>query len=315
MIEIEHVSKRYGGKLAVNDATFTIGDGEILGFLGRNGAGKSTMMNIITGYISASSGRVLLDGYDILEQPREAKRRIGYLPEIPPLYVDMTVDEYLRFACKIKDVRSSQIKSHLDDVTELTRITDVRGRLIKNLSKGYRQRVGLAQALIGNPEVVILDEPTVGLDPRQIIEIRGLIRQLGEDHTIVLSSHILHEVADVCERVVIINQGQIVAQDTLENLTRSASDTARFRLRAAGPADEVRDLLLGIPGTVSVEEMGSREPDSTDFLVQTDPGTDIRRPLFRKLAEADIPILMLRPMDVELEDIFLELTRDREEEA
>ena len=239
MIEIEHVSKRYGGKLAVNDATFTIGDGEILGFLGRNGAGKSTMMNIITGYISASSGRVLLDGYDILEQPREAKRRIGYLPEIPPLYVDMTVDEYLRFACKIKDVRSSQIKSHLDDVTELTRITDVRGRLIKNLSKGYRQRVGLAQALIGNPEVVILDEPTVGLDPRQIIEIRGLIRQLGEDHTIVLSSHILHEVADVCERVVIINQGQIVAQDTLENLTRSASDTARFRLRAAGPADEV----------------------------------------------------------------------------
>jgi len=314
MIEIQNVSKRYGNKLAVNDVSFTIKKGEILGFLGRNGAGKSTTMNIVTGYISASSGRVLLDGYDILENPREFKRRIGYLPEMPPLYMDMTVDEYLRFVCSIKDVKKNYIKSHLDDITELIRITDVRRRLIKNLSKGYKQRVGMAQALVGNPEVVIMDEPTVGLDPKQIIEIRKLIKQLGEDHTIVLSSHILHEVADVCERVVIINQGKIVAQDTLENLTKNVSDSSRFRLRIAGPEREVYKVIRELPGTRTVDEMGSKEIDSFDFLVEADRNADIRRPLFHQMSKLGYPILMLRPMDIELEDIFLQLTNDKGEE-
>lgn len=314
MIEIQNVSKRYGNKLAVNDVSFTIKKGEILGFLGRNGAGKSTTMNIVTGYISASSGRVLLDGHDILEEPREVKRRIGYLPEMPPLYMDMTVDEYLKFVCAIKDVKPSYVKSHLDDITELIRITDVRKRLIKNLSKGYKQRVGMAQALVGNPEVVIMDEPTVGLDPKQIIEIRKLIKQLGEDHTIVLSSHILHEVADVCERVVIINQGKIVAQDTLDNLTKNISDTSRFRLRIAGAERDVYKAIRDIPGTRSVDEMGCKEPDSYDFLVEADRGADIRRPLFNQMSKMGCPILMLRPMDIELEDIFLQLTTDKGEE-
>lgn len=314
MIEIQNVSKRYGNKLAVNDVSFTIKKGEILGFLGRNGAGKSTTMNIVTGYISASSGRVLLDGHDILEEPREVKRRIGYLPEMPPLYMDMTVDEYLKFVCAIKDVKPSYVRSHLDDITELIRITDVRKRLIKNLSKGYKQRVGMAQALVGNPEVVIMDEPTVGLDPKQIIEIRKLIKQLGEDHTIVLSSHILHEVADVCERVVIINQGKIVAQDTLDNLTRNISDTSRFRLRIAGPERDVYKAIRDIPGTRSVDEMGCKEPESYDFLVEADRGADIRRPLFNQMSKMGCPILMLRPMDIELEDIFLQLTTDKGEE-
>lgn len=314
MIEIQNVSKKYGNKWAVKDASFTIKKGEILGFLGRNGAGKSTTMNIVTGYLSATSGRVLIDGHDILEEPREAKRHIGYLPEIPPLYMDMTVDEYLRFVCAIKDVKKSYVKTHLDDITELIRITDVRSRLIKNLSKGYKQRVGMAQALIGNPEVVIMDEPTVGLDPKQIIEIRKLIKQLGEDHTIVLSSHILHEVADVCERVVIINQGKIVAQDTLDNLTKNISDTSRFRLRIAGAERDVYKAIRDIPGTRSVDEMGCKEPDSYDFLVEADRGADIRRPLFNQMAKMGCPILMLRPMDIELEDIFLQLTTDKGEE-
>lgn len=314
MIEIQNISKKYGDKYAVKDATFTIKKGEILGFLGRNGAGKSTTMNIVTGYISATSGRVLLNGHDILEEPREVKRCIGYLPEMPPLYMDMTVDEYLRFVCDIKDVKRSLIRGHLDDITDLVRIGDVRKRLIKNLSKGYKQRVGMAQALVGNPEVVIMDEPTVGLDPRQIIEIRKLIKDLGEDHTVVLSSHILHEVADVCERVVIINQGTIVAQDTLDNLTKNISDTARFRLRVAGPEREVQKLIRSIPGTRTVDQMGVKEPGTFDFLVETDRNADVRRPLFNALARQEYPILMLRPMDIELEDIFLQLTTERGEE-
>ena len=314
MIEIQNISKKYGDKYAVKDATFTIKKGEILGFLGRNGAGKSTTMNIVTGYISATSGSVTVNGHDILQDPREAKRCIGYLPEMPPLYMDMTVDEYLRFVCAIKDVKKSYIKGHLDDITELVRITDVRGRLIKNLSKGYKQRVGIAQALVGNPEVVILDEPTVGLDPRQIIEIRKLIKELGEDHTVVLSSHILHEVADVCERVVIINQGSIVAQDTLENLTKNISETSRFRLRVAGPEREVQKLIRDVPGTRTVDQMGVKEPDTFDFLVEADRNTDIRRPMFNSLAKNGYPILMLRPMDIELEDIFLQLTNEKGEE-
>ncbi|MBO4368204.1 MAG: ATP-binding cassette domain-containing protein [Clostridia bacterium] len=313
MIEIQNVSKRYGDKWAVKDVSFTINKGEVLGFLGRNGAGKSTTMNIVTGYISATSGRVLLDGYDILENPREVKRHIGYLPEIPPLYIDMTVDEYLRFVCSIKEVETKHITNHVNDICELIRIQDHKKRLIKNLSKGYKQRVGMAQALIGNPEIVIMDEPTVGLDPKQIIEIRHLIKELGEDHTVVLSSHILPEVADVCERLVIINKGQIVAQDTLENLTRGISDTFRFRLRIAGPERDAQKAIREIPGLVSIDSMGSKEPDTCDFLIESDRQVDIRRPLFNVMSKLGYPILMLRPMDLELEDIFLQLTSDTEE--
>jgi ABC-2 type transport system ATP-binding protein len=313
MIQIQNVTKRYGSKLAVNNVSFTINKGEILGFLGRNGAGKSTTMNIITGYISSSEGTVTVDGYDILQHPIEVKRRIGYLPEQPPLYLDMTVDEYLTFVCNIKGVEKKNRKSHMDKITEVVGITDVRKRLIKNLSKGYRQRVGLAQALVGNPEVLILDEPTIGLDPRQIIEIRKLIKDLGKDHTVVLSSHILHEVADVCERVVIINKGEIVAQDTLENLSRGVGDTRRMTVRVAGPDTEVRRLIRDLHGIQYVENMGSKEPDSHDFLIETDKETDVRKPLFNALSRAGYPILMLRPMDLTLEDIFLQLTSEEEE--
>ncbi len=312
MIEIQNVSKRYGSKLAVDDISFTINRGEILGFLGRNGAGKSTTMNIITGYLSASAGRVLLDGHDILEEPREVKKRIGYLPEFPPLYDDMTVEEYLRFVCEIKDVKSTQIKPHIDDITELMSITDHRKRLIRNLSKGYKQRVGMAQAMVGNPDVIILDEPTVGLDPRQIIEIRNLIKDLGKDHTIVLSSHILHEIADVCERVVIINKGKIVAQDTLQNLQKGINDTFRLRLRVGGDAQQARATLAAIEGVQQIDTMGIKEPGTSDFMIESARDVDLRRPLFDALSAARLPILMLRPMDIELEDIFLQLTGDNE---
>jgi len=312
MIEIQNVSKRYADKWAVKDASFTIKKGEILGFLGRNGAGKSTTMNIVTGYISATSGRVLLDGHDILEEPREVKRRIGYLPEIPPLYMDMTVDEYLRFVCSIKEVKKTQVNNHLNDICDLVRIGDVRKRLIRNLSKGYKQRVGMAQALVGNPDVVIMDEPTVGLDPMQIIEIRKLIKDLGEDHTVVLSSHILHEISDVCERVVIINQGQIVAQDSLESLTRNISDTRRMRLRVEGNAREVYKMIRQVQGVRQVEEMGSKEAGTADFLVVANRDCDVRKPIFQMMANKGNAILMMRPMDIELEDIFLQLTNDKE---
>ena len=315
MIEIQHVTKRYGDKLAVNDASFTIREGEILGFLGRNGAGKTTTMNIITGYISASSGTVTLDGYDILANPREVKRRIGYLPEIPPLYPDMTVNEYLRFVCAIKDVRHDRVKSHLDDITSLVGLEEVRGRLIRNLSKGYRQRVGMAQALVGNPEVVILDEPTVGLDPKQILEVRRLIRQLGENHTIVLSSHILPEVADVCDRLVIIHQGRIVAEDSLEHLIHPESETRKVRLRVAGPEEEVLSALRATEGVEQVDALGTREADSADYLLHAREGCDIRRAVFAAMAERGWPILIQRPVDLELEDVFLQLTGDSGEEA
>lgn len=313
MIEIQGLSKRYGNKYAIQNVTFTIQKGEILGFLGRNGAGKTTTMNIVTGYISASEGRVLLDGHDILEEPRVVKRRIGYLPEQPPLYMDMTVDEYLKFACAIKEVKPGAVKAHLNDVCELVKIQDVRKRLIKNLSKGYKQRVGLAQALIGNPEMIILDEPTVGLDPRQILEIRSLIKRLGQDHTVVLSSHILTEVADVCERVVIINKGKIVAQDKLGSLTSDVGDTFRITLRVAGQENEIKRTLRSLEGARYVDSLGVKEDGSYDFMVETDRSMDIRRPLFNALAKAGLPILMLRPADITLEDIFLKLTGDSEE--
>ncbi|MBC8528686.1 ATP-binding cassette domain-containing protein [Christensenellaceae bacterium NSJ-44] len=310
MIQIDHLSKRYGEKYAVKDASFTVEKGEILGFLGRNGAGKSTTMNIITGYISATEGSVSIDGHDVLKEPQEAKRHIGYLPEQPPLYMDMTVDEYLGFVCEIKSVERSKRKAHMAEICELVKISDMRKRLIKNLSKGYKQRVGLAQALVGNPEVLIFDEPTVGLDPKQIIEIRKLIKNLGEKHTVILSSHILPEVADVCERLVIINKGEIVAQDTLANLTRGISESSRLSLRVLGAEKEVRKALYDITGVRYVEMVGSMEPGTHDFILEADKDTDVRKMVFNTMARMNTPILTMRPMDMTLEDIFLQLTNE-----
>ena len=312
MIKIENLSKRYGKKLAVEHVSFEIRKGEVLGFLGRNGAGKSTTMNIVTGYISASEGRVLLDGHDILDEPRVVKRHIGYLPEQPPLYMDMTVDEYLRFVCAIKEVNARAVKAHLSDILELVKIADVRKRLIKNLSKGYRQRVGIAQALVGNPDIIILDEPTIGLDPMQIIEIRSLIKRLGQDHTLVLSSHVLHEVADVCERVVIIHHGKIVAEDTLVNLSSGMGEVSRTAVRVAGPEREVQEALLAIEGMRAVETLGAREAGTCDFIVESSRAADIRREMFAAMARMDAPLLMIKPMDVTLEDVFLRLTNENE---
>ena len=314
MIEIQNLSKRYGSTYAVDHISFNINQGEILGFLGRNGAGKSTTMNMVTGYISSTSGSVLIDGYDILEHPREAKQHIGYLPELPPLYLDMTVEEYLKFVCNIKEVKTKSQKPHIDDILELVRITDHRKRLIKNLSKGYRQRVGIAQALVGNPEVIILDEPTVGLDPRQIIEIRNLVKQLGQGHTVVLSSHILHEVADVCERVVIINKGKIVAQDKLENLTRSIGENIRLNVRVAGPEKNVQRLIRQIPGVKYCEPLSVKEEGTTDFVIETDAQNDVRKQIFHAMAHAGYPIVLMRPLDITLENIFIQLTSDSDEQ-
>lgn len=312
MIEIQNVTKRYGKKVAVNQVSFTINKGEILGFLGRNGAGKTTTMNILTGYISSSEGTVTVDGYDILQNPREVKKKIGYLPEQPPLYMDMTVDEYLDFACSIKGIHKNR-KQHVQEISELVKIADVHNRLIKNLSKGYKQRVGLAQALIGNPEILILDEPTVGLDPMQILEIRNLIKELGKEHTIILSSHILPEVADVCERLVIINKGEIVAQDTLANLTKGVGETSRLSVRIAGAEREILDALKTIEGVRYVETSGLREEGAYDFVLESDRQCDIRIPMFHTLSHINAPILMLKTMDLTLEDIFLQLTTEEKE--
>lgn len=242
MIEIQNLTKSYGQIKAVDDISFTVEKGEVLGFLGPNGAGKSTTMNIITGFIPSTEGTVKVNGFDIMESPAEVKRRIGYLPELPPLYMDMTVSEYLNFAADLKNVSKRQKKSQMTDIMDLVKLTDVRGRLIKNLSKGYKQRVGLAQALMGNPEVLILDEPTVGLDPKQIIEIRKLIKALGKQHTIILSSHILPEVSAVCERVVIINKGKIAAVDTPENLSKGMGTVSKISATIAGPKIQSLDL-------------------------------------------------------------------------
>lgn len=313
MITVENVSKHYGGKLAVDHVTFELRKGEVLGFLGRNGAGKSTTMNIITGYISASEGRVLLDGRDILDEPRFVKRHIGYLPEQPPLYMDMTVTEYLQFVCAIKEVRKSTARAHLDELLALTGLEGVRRRLIKNLSKGYKQRVGIAQALVGNPPVVILDEPTIGLDPMQIIEVRSLIKRLREDHAVVFSSHILAEATDVCDRVIIINKGKIVASDLLSHLSANGSETRRLALRVSGHEEAVRGALIGLAGVRSVEPLGAREADSFDCIVIADRQADIRRELFYMLARLNAPLLMLRPLEPTLEEVFLRLTSESEE--
>ncbi|MGI6265092.1 MAG: ABC transporter ATP-binding protein [Acutalibacteraceae bacterium] len=311
MIEVQNLSKRYGGHLAVQDITFRVNDGEILGFLGPNGAGKSTTMNILTGYLSATAGTVKINGHDVLEEPNEAKAAIGYLPEQPPLYMDMTVREYLNFMYDLKKCALPRTK-HIAEICKLMKIDDVYGRLIKNLSKGYRQRVGFAQALIGNPPVLILDEPTVGLDPSQIIEIRTLIKSLGKHHTVILSSHILSEIEAVCDRVIIINNGRLVADGTAATLSEQFSGDNRLQVRVAGPAKEVRELLSRLPGVMHVNPLGSKEPDTADFALVPEPGADIRRTVSTRLAERNWPLLGMRAMDKTLEEIFIALTEGKE---
>ena len=310
MIEVKDLTKRYGQHVGVEDLNFTVNKGEILGFLGPNGAGKSTTMNIITGYLSATEGSVSVDGHDILEEPQEVKKRLGYLPEAPPLYHDMTVREYLSFVGDIKKVDRKTKKASLEKIMEVVRIEEVYKRLIKNLSKGYRQRVGLAQALIGNPPVLILDEPTIGLDPKQIIEIRNLIKDLGKEHTIILSSHILPEVTAVCERVIIVHRGKIVASDTIEILSRSLRGSHRLSIRIAGPEKESLDLIKALPEVEKVDLIGSREHDTFDFYVEAKGEADVRRPVFQAMSKAEYPILMMRSVDPTLEDIFIQLTTD-----
>ncbi len=307
MIEVNHLTKRYGSNVAVNDISFSVKEGEIVGFLVPNGALKSTTMNILTGYLSASEGTAKIGGYDILEEPNEAKKQIGYLPELPPLYMDMTVKEYLNFMYDLKKVELPR-KEHIEEICRLVKISNVYARLIRNLSKGYRQRVGIAQALLGNPGVLILDEPTVGLDPNQIIEIRNLIRQLGKHHTVILSSHILSEVQAVCERVIIIDKGQIIADGTPDNLSHSLSSDHRLLVRVAGPATEVEKLLRRLPKVVTVVNLGEREPGVFEYSVEAEQGADPRRALFERLAERGWPILALRSTDLTLEEVFISLT-------
>jgi len=313
LIQVENLTKRYGQHVAVDNISFTVNPGEILGFLGPNGAGKTTTMNILTGYISATEGRALVNGVDILEEPEEVKKMIGYLPEFPPLYGEMTVMEYLDFVSDIKQVSGQEKKQSMEKIMDLVKIGDVRGRLIKNLSKGYKQRVGLAQAMIGNPKILILDEPTVGLDPKQIIEIRNLISSLGKDHTIILSSHILPEVSAVCERVIIINKGRIVASDTPENLSKGLDDGTRLIVRVAGPEKQVVKVINEIHGVKFAESQGSKEKDTVDVVVESDPDIDIRKPLFFALSRASYPILMMKSLGLTLEDIFLQVTTQEKE--
>lgn len=306
MIEVKNLRKSYGNKLAVNDISFSVGEGEILGFLGPNGAGKSTTMNILTGYLSSSGGSAVINGADILDDPIAAKRGIGYLPEQPPLYLDMTVMEYLDFVYDLKKCKLPR-KSHLGEICSLVKITDVSRRVIRNLSKGYRQRVGLAQALVGNPSVLILDEPTVGLDPKQIIEIRTLIKRLGKNHTVILSSHILSEVQAVCDRIVVIDKGRLVANDTTENLSHSLSADHKLIVQIDGPAKEVHSILEGIPDMVEVH-LNRTANGVSEFELNAKDGADIRREVFKRMAARNYPILLMRSSELTLEEIFLKLT-------
>ena len=308
MIEVSNLTKKYGSIVAVSNISFKAKEGEILGFLGPNGAGKTTPMNMVPGYISMTAGSVKVGGYDIFEQPLEAKRRIGYLPEQPPLYLDMTVDEYLRFVSQLKKSPYDE-DAHLKEICELVKLDNVRGRLIKNLSKGYRQRVGIAQALVGNPPVLILDEPTVGLDPNQIVEVRSLIRKLGQKHTVILSTHILSEVQAVCDRVIVLNNGKIVADSTTAGLSGALTGGGRLVLNVIGTEKAAKSAILGIPGIKRVTCQSTRGGEC-ELVIDTSAGKDIRRELFERLAAKGIPMVGLRESELSLEDIFIALTNN-----
>lgn len=307
MIEVKNLTKRYGQNLALDRVSFKIEEGTIVGFLGPNGAGKSTAMNIITGYLSATSGEVTVSGKNTLEEPGEVKKMIGYLPELPPLYMDMTVKEYLYFMYELKKAKLPR-EQHIQEICRLVKIENVFNRLIGNLSKGYKQRVGIAQALIGNPPVLILDEPTVGLDPKQIIEIRTLIKNLGRNHTVILSSHILPEVQAVCERILVINNGRIVADGATDTLAHDLSPDHRLILRAEGPEKEMVHALQNVPGVVDAYSLGEKEKGVFEVSVESTPDNDIRRDVFALMARKGWPMLALKNTDLTLEDLFLQLT-------
>ena len=309
MIEVKNLVKDYGGRLAVDHLSFTVEDGQIYGFLGPNGAGKSTTMNIMTGYLGATEGEVRIDGHNILDEPGEAKKRMGYLPEVPPLYLDMTVREYLEFAAKLKKIPKDKREESLQEVMELVKITDVQGRLIKNLSKGYRQRVGMAQAILGKPDVIILDEPTVGLDPKQIIEIRDLIKSLGKKHTVILSSHILSEVSAVCDYVMIIAKGQLVASDTPENLSKLMLGSNTVTCTVHGTRKQLVPALSALDAK-EIQYENTPNEEQIKVKITTEKDRDIREELFYALAKANCPILELTSSSMSLEDVFLELTDD-----
>lgn len=312
MIEVKNLVKQYGNHVAVDHLSFTVEKGQVLGFLGPNGAGKSTTMNIITGYISATEGTVTVNGLDVYEEPEEVKKMIGYLPELPPLYPDMTVQEYLDFVADIKKVKKSDKKQMIVDIMEATKITHMSNRLIKHLSKGYKQRVGLAQAIMGYPELIILDEPTVGLDPKQIIEIRELIRELSKNHTIILSSHIMQEVSAVCDTVLIIDKGKLVLIDKPENLKLHFGATGGLKLIIRGEMDSVISALRKIDRITKIEEQEAFEPGTVSLMVFCDEKEDIREEVFRAMVKADTPLLEMQSLRMSLEDIFLKVTNQGE---
>ena len=311
MVEIQNLVKNYGTKNAVDDISFTIKEGEIVGFLGPNGAGKSTTMNIITGYLSATSGTVTVGGKDIFKEPLEVKRQIGFLPEQPPLYIDMTVYEYLSFVYDLKGCTFNK-KEHLKEVMEKVKVHDVQARLIKNLSKGYKQRVGIAGAIIGNPRFIIFDEPTVGLDPVQIIEIRNLIRSLGKKHTVILSTHILPEVQAICDRVIIINNGKLIANEKTSQLNNIVGQSAKLKIKVAGPNKEVLNMLKTLQGIMSVKSDGIKEGDTYSYIIEANPSIDVRKIIFNALASHSWPMMGMESLEAELEDIFIKLIENSE---
>ena len=313
MIRVEHLTKYYGDVMALNDLSFEIDEGHVYGFLGANGAGKSTTMNIMTGCLSATDGKVSIDGYDIFEKPENAKKLMGYLPELPPLYMNETPAEYLRFVGEAKGLKGAELKRQVEEVMEQTNIGGIKNRLISALSKGYRQRVGIAQALLGNPKVIILDEPTVGLDPIQIIEIRDLIGQLGENHTVILSSHILSEVSAVCDHIMIISGGKLIASDSPEGLQRLIQSSLVLEATVKASLAELQTVLDTIEAVTGAEEKPCSMPDCVTVLIRTKDNTDIREELSMKLYEKKLPIMGMNLQEHSLEDIFLELTEKGEE--
>ena len=308
MIEINHLVKKYGSHVAVDDLALTVEPGKIYGFLGPNGAGKSTTMNIITGYLAATSGEVKINGFDVLKQPEEAKKCVGYLPELPPLYMDMTVKEYLDFVAELKKLEKSLRAGYVKEAMKITKTEEVSGRLIRNLSKGYRQRVGFAQAVLGYPEILILDEPTVGLDPKQIIEIRDLIKELGKKHTIILSSHILSEISAVCDHVFIISHGKLVASDSTENLLERMTGAQEIELLVKAEEDTAETAIREVAQVERCEKTESKEDGAVQLLVTAKKDADVREAIYHTCVEHHMPILEMKAASKSLEDVFLELT-------
>lgn len=315
MIEVKNLSKKYGNHLAIDHISFTLEKGKVYGFLGPNGAGKSTTMNIMTGYIGATDGDVLIDGKSIIDDPEDTKKNIGYLPEIPPLYTEMKVSEYLNFAAELKQISKDKRDSEITKVIQLVKLDKVKDRLIKNLSKGYKQRVGLAQAILGFPEIIILDEPTVGLDPKQIIEIRDVIRTLSNEHTVILSSHIMQEVSAVCDYIMIISKGKLIASDTPANLERLFIGSNTLEITACASKDDISVVLDKIPNITSVEFSHSSDKNAVDFMLTSKSNVDLRKELFFAFAHAKIALLKINIKNVSLEDVFLELTADENSDS